>query len=99
MAVKIECNRCRLLKLQDQAAEEGKVITKRKSLYSFRGKKGVDIYIHPKSVEIPSNHTFAHNGELGGLSFMQAVLPESDPDKGFEAWLSDIPDKCKCTLR
>lgn len=93
----LECNRCRLLKLQDEARVDDMVITKRKSMYGVKKERpGVDIYIHPKNVEIPSTYKFLHNGNVGTLNAMASILPDDDPEKWFVAWFSDIPPQCVC---
>jgi hypothetical protein len=93
----LECNRCKVKKLQDEAAKRNMVITMRKSLYGLKpNKKGVDIYIHPKSLEIPSHHIYEHNLDIGRIEAMTQLLDDSDPDKWFEAWLPDIPQGCEC---
>lgn len=96
----LECNRCRLLKLQDEATKRGMVITKRRSMYGplegGRGKRGIDIYVHPKTLEIPSNYLCEHKLDMAGMAVLAAMLPESDPDKWFEVWFTDIPSECQC---
>ena len=93
----LECNRCRVQKLTDEAGKKGMTITMRKSLYGLNPKKkGVDIYIHPKSMEIPSHFAFEHDGDPAKATMMAEFLDEKDPEKWWEAWFPDIPSKCMC---
>ena len=91
------CNRCRLGDLQKEAEARGMSITMRKSMYGTKpGLPGVDIYIHPKSLEIPSHYKCKHDGEPGNMAALAEFLPEDDPDKWWEAWFTGIPEKCVC---
>lgn len=98
-----ECNRCRLLQIQDEAQEKGMVLTKRRSAYGGMRKHelkpkvaGIDIYMHPKSVDIPSNFVLYHDGNLATMEAMAELLPDDDPEKWFVAWFPAIPDRCVC---
>lgn len=102
----LECSRCKLSKLQDEAKERGMVITLRKSLYGITvdkyalkpKKAGVDIYIHPKSITIPSNHKCYHDLAIDSFSVLSDLLPDSDPDKWIAAWFAEVPDRCECRI-
>lgn len=94
---KLECNRCRMLKLQDEARSKGMTVSIRKSLYGLKPKQpGVDVYIHPRSVSIPSHHKVAHDLDMGSMTVLQNFLPDSDPDKWITAWFGEVPSQCEC---
>lgn len=107
----MKCTRCMLAECHKEAAEKKHVITMRKSVYGTAKDKrgqmrivvgtklkepGVDIYIHPRHVEIPSNYQYWHNLEPAGQEFLAAVLNDDDPEKWWEAWFPKIPSKCMC---
>jgi hypothetical protein len=92
----LKCNRCRLMELQDQAAKEKLTLTKRKSFYGMKlGKPGVDIYMHPSSVEIPSHFMPKHNMDI---EIAKAFDPK-DPEGYLVAWLQEIPPSCECRVQ
>lgn len=101
----MECNRCKMLKLQDEASKKGMVLTKRKSVYGAMKKHdlkpreaGVDIYMHPKSIDIPSSYKYYHDGNIATIEVMAELLPDSDPEKWWVAWFPGIPDRCVCKV-
>lgn len=92
----IQCSRCQVADMQKEADRRGMTITIRKSIHSFAGKPGLDIYIHPKTFQIPNNFQFWHNGDPGAEEFMGKILPESDPQKYWHGWVAEIPLTCQC---
>ena len=95
----LECNRCRMQKLQDDARSQGMTISKRKSFYGMKpGVPGIDIYIHPDSVTIPSDYLCKHDMEMGIMGATSLFLDDSDPDKWIVAWFQDIPTACECRI-
>lgn len=96
----LKCNRCRIQALQDEAAKEKLVLTKRKSFYGMKlGKAGIDIYMHPASVEIPSHFMSKHNMDIELVSEIAKALDEKDPEGYLVAWLQDIPPSCECRVQ
>lgn len=102
---KLECNRCRLQQIQDEAARNKMSVTMRKSVYGLKrdgelkpAKAGVDIFMHPQSLEIPSNHKCFHNMDMSQMETSRMFLDDQDPDKWIFAWLPEIPKKCRCKL-
>lgn len=94
---KMKCNRCRMHDFQKEADAKGMTVTIRKSYYGILpGKPGVDIYIHPKTMEIPSHYKFLHKGNVGTQEMMSRILPDDDPEKWWNGWLAEIPQECKC---
>ena len=88
----LECNRCRMKKIQDIAAKEKLTVTLRKSLYGLTPqRKGVDVYMHPDKIDIPSSYVVAHNGELQGFGSDSLIWDDKDPEKWLLAWFPDIP--------
>jgi hypothetical protein len=95
----MECNRCRLIKLQDEARKEKMVLSKRKSFYGMKpGVPGIDIYMHPRSVEIPSDYLCKHNMDMGSMAGCALFLDDTDADKWIVAWFQEIPPSCECRV-
>lgn len=93
------CNRCRLLKLQDEARQRNMAITLRKSVYGLKPKvPGVDIYIHPKSLEIPSHFKSYHNLNIESTVMAAEFMGPNDPERYLEAWFPAIPSSCECKM-
>lgn len=104
-----ECSRCQLAAMQKEADFRNMVITMRKSLYGpkiengrmvdvvpFAPTRGIDIYIHPRSTEIPRHHLYMHELNPASAETFAAMLPDDDPDKWWHGWLQEIPKKCEC---
>lgn len=92
----MQCTRCQLRDMQKEADFRNMTISIRKSIHSFAGKPGLDIYIHPKNFKIPGNFQFWHNGEPGSEEFLGKVLLDNDPQKWWHGWIPEICDTCMC---
>lgn len=74
-----QCNYCHLQKIKFRAKKQGMGVSVRQS--DFRG--GKDVYVHPKTIQIPRNHKYVHDMEEG-------------IDKYWVCWFAKIGKSCEC---
>jgi len=79
-----QCNFCLLKDIKLNAKENGLKVVKRKSDF-FLG--GIDIYAIPKTSKMPKKIIAPCDEYPNGDKFRQDHL---------QAWLMEIPSKCKC---